>query len=385
MPGVDTAFGADRARSFGGGKPWLLIEQGPSTVYAGDRVLPKQPGEMLRHSLGHIARGSEGTLFFQWRQSRAGAELWHSAVVPHAGPASRIFREAVGVGEAVAGLGEVAGAVVRAEAAVLHDSDAWWALDCQGLPSPGNDYHRALSRAHRAFWDAGLTCDFAHPEADLSRYRLVVAPALYLLSAAGSESLRHYVDGGGTLLVQHFSGAVDEHHRAHLGGYPAGPLREALGIRVEEYRPLAADEPITLSDGSTGGDWSESLSVEGAETMASYTHGMLAGRPALTRHRFGTGQGWYLSTCLDDPHYAALVAALAEQAGVRPELPGLPAGVEAVRRHAADGRSWLFLMNHGDCAWTAEVPGHELLTDRPVPPEGVGLAPGAVAVVRQPR
>src|SRR4051812_42197036 len=185
-PGIDaaadTAFGADRARSFGGGRPWLLMEQGTNTVYAGDRVLAKGPGEILRHTLGHIARGSEGALFFQWRQSRAGAEQWHSAMVPHAGPDSRIFREVVATGEAVARLGEVVGSTVTARVAVLHDSDAWWALDVRGLPSGDLDYHGTLRRAHRALWDAGVTVDFAHPEADLSGYQLVLAPALSLLT-----------------------------------------------------------------------------------------------------------------------------------------------------------------------------------------------------------
>ncbi|MEV6209497.1 beta-galactosidase [Kitasatospora sp. NPDC051914] len=381
-PGLDAAahaaFDADRARSIAAGAPWLLMEQGTSTVYAGGRVLAKEPGEILRHSLAHIARGSEGALFFQWRQSRAGAEQWHSAMVPHAGPDSRIFREVTAAGEAVARLGELAGSTVRAEVAVLHDSDAWWAMRVDGLPSSELDYFAALRGAHRALWDAGVTTDFAHPEQDLSRYRLVLAPALFLLTDAGAENLRHYVAAGGTLLVQHFSGMVDERLHARLGGYPAAPLREALGIRVEEYRPLRQDERITLSDGSTAGSWSESLRTEGAETLAAYTHGMLAGSPALTRHDFGRGRGWYLSTRLDDTGYAALVGHLLSEAKVSPELSGLPPGVEAVTRRAADGRSWHLLLNHRDEAVALPRPGHDLLTDGPLRE----LPPGGCAVLR---
>ncbi|SEM52124.1 beta-galactosidase [Streptacidiphilus jiangxiensis] len=381
-PGVDaaadTAFGADRARSFAGGAPWLLMEQGTNTVYAGDRTLGKEPGEILRHSLGHIARGSEGALFFQWRQSRAGAETWHSAMVPHAGPDSRTFREVARTGAAVGRLGELAGSTVRAEVAVLHDSDAWWALDVDGLPSAELDYHAALRRAHRALWDAGVTTDFAHPEQELGRYRLVVAPALFLLSDAGAVNLRRYVEGGGTLFVQHATGYVDDRLHARLGGYPAAPLREALGIRVEEYRPLRREERITLSDGSHATAWSESLRAEGAETIASYTHGLLAGTPALTRHSFGAGQGWYLSARLDDTDHAALVARLLDATGVRPELPGLPPGVEAVTRHAADGRRWHVVMNHGAEPAQLPQPLHDLLTDGPVS----ALPPGGCAVLR---
>lgn len=381
---ADTAFGADRARSFGGGKPWLLIEQGASTVHTGDRTLAKEPGDILRHSLAHIARGSDGALFFQWRQSRAGAEVWHSAMVPHAGPDSRIFREVADTGAVLARLGEVAGSVVRARAAVLHDSDSWWALDGQGLPSASLDYLGELRRAHRALWDAGITTDVAHPAGPgLSRYRLLIAPALHLLSDAAAESLRAWVHAGGTLLVQHFSAVVDEHHHARLGGYPAEPLRQALGIRVEEYRPLAEGATLRLSDGSAATAWSESLQLAApAEAVATYTEGMLTGRPALTRHAYGTGIAWYASTRLDTPAYTSLVARLLTEAGVHPEIP-VPPGVEAVRRHApSGGASWLFLINHTSTSATVRAEGHDLLTGRPLPAAGLTLPAGGAAVIR---
>ncbi|MET9250013.1 beta-galactosidase [Nonomuraea sp. NPDC003709] len=371
---ADTAFAADRARSFAGGRPWLLMEQGANTVYDGDRILGKEPGEILRHTIGHIARGSEGALFFQWRQSRAGAEQWHSAMVPHAGADSRIFREVQAVGEAVERLGEVEGSTVTAEVAVLHDADAWWAMEVDGLPSADLDYHGSLRRAHRALWEAGVTVDFAHPEHDLSRYRFIVAPALFLLSDAGAANLRRYVSGGGTLLVQHFTGFVDEYLHARLGGYPATPLREALGIRVEEHRPLRRGEHIVLSDGTRATVWSELLRSEGAETVLTYTHGMLTGHPALTRHRFGQGEGWYLSTRLDDPGYAALITRIL---GVGTEPPG----VESVTRHATDGRSWEFLLNHTATTISLPESAHDLLTGAPVSE----LPPGGCAVLRKNR
>lgn len=390
-PGIDAAadiaFGADRARSFGGGKPWLLVEQGSNTVYAGGRTLAKEPGDLLRHTLGHIARGSEGAMFFQWRQSRAGAEIWHSAMVPHAGPDSRVFREVAAAGEAVGGpLREIAGSVVRARAAVLHDSDCWWALDGQGLPSQELDYHRELRRAHRALWDAGLTADFAHPESsELAGYGLLVAPALFLLSDTAAERLRAYVAGGGTLLVQHSAGVVDERHQARLGGYPAEPLRRALGVRVEEYRPLAASASVPLSDGSAGSVWSELLHLasDGAEAVASYTSGALAGRPAVTRHAYGEGSAWYVSTRLDGPSYAGLLARVLAAASLTPEAE-VPRGVEAVRRRSPAGdASWLFLLNHTAAEVTLPAAGHDLLTGRTTPAAGLTLAPGGAAVLRE--
>ncbi|MEV4315046.1 beta-galactosidase [Actinocrispum sp. NPDC049592] len=374
---ADTAFGADRARSFAHGRPWLLMEQGPSTVHAGDRTLGKEPGEILRHTLGHIGRGSEGALFFQWRQSRAGAEQWHSAIVPHAGPGSRIFREVTETGAVVARLAELAGSTVTSRVAVLHDSDAWWAMDGDGLPSAELDYHGTLRRAHRALWDAGVTVDFADPEGDLSSYHFVVAPALFVLSDAGALNLQRYVGGGGALLVQYFTGVVDERLHARLGGYPAQPLREALGIRVEEHRPLRQDERIVLSDGSHATAWSEVVHTEGASPLATYTHGMLADAPALTEYCFEAGRSWYLSTRLGDEAYTALIARLLGEAGVGPELPGLPDGVESVTRSAADGRRWRFVLNHRADAVALPQPAHDLLTGGQV----TSLPPGGCAVL----
>jgi beta-galactosidase len=297
-------------------------------------------------------------------------------MVPHAGPDSRVFREVTAVGEAVARLGELAGSTVTAAVAVLHDSDAWWALDVDGLPSAELDYHATLRRAHRALWDAGRPVDLAHPEQDLHRYRLVVAPALFLLSDAGAANLRGYVAAGGTLLVQHANGFVDERGHARLGGYPAAPLREALGVRVEEYRPLRQDEQIILSDGAHGTAWSEVLRTEGADTVAAYTHGMLAGAPALTRHHFGAGRGWYLSTRLDDAGYAALVARLLDETGVG--LAGQPE-VESVTRHGSGGRGWQILLNHGAEPVPLPEPAHDLLTAATMHE----LPPGGCAVLRK--
>ncbi|HLI42227.1 MAG TPA: beta-galactosidase, partial [Streptosporangiaceae bacterium] len=245
---ADIAFAADRARSLGGGRPWMLMEQAASLVYTGGLMKHRPPGRMLRDSVGYLARGADSVLFFQWRASRAGAEMYHSALVPHAGRRSRIFAEATVLGEALGRLAEVSGSVVSAEVAVLWDADSWWALDSAGsrvLPSANLRYLDALRADHAALWRAGIVSDFAQPETDLSRYRLVLAPASYLVSEAAAGSLREYVRAGGHLVVSFFSGIVDACHHVRLGGYPGG-LRDILGVTVTEFHPLAPGETIIL-------------------------------------------------------------------------------------------------------------------------------------------
>ncbi len=379
----DLAFAADQARSFNRGRPWLLMEQAPSTVHLYDQGIAaaKAPGQMRSDSLGYVARGSDSVMFFQWRTGRGGSELHHSAMVPHAGPDTRVFREVTGLGADVGRLAEVAGSTVRARVAVLSDVNSWWAMESRGMPSTRMRYVPALREVHAALWQAGVVTDFAHPEHDLADYDVVFAPSLYLLSDAGAALLDRYVAGGGQLVVGCFSGVADDVHAIRLGGYPGG-LMAVLGLRVEEFHPLTDDHVVRLTTGGTGTLWAEDLQTRGAEVLAAYVGGPLDGQPAITRNGYGEGFGWYISTRLDRMALTALVEQVLAAAGVGPELPGAPTEVEAIRRHADDGRSWLFLFNHGDSTHSVPVSGIDLLSGVEVDGE-LALAAGAVAVLRE--
>ena len=178
--------------------------------------------------------------------------VYHPALVPHAGPDTRIFTEAVELGAVLRRLADVAGSVVTADAAVLVDTDSRWALESRGLPSPHVRHLDVARAAHAALCRSGIGCDIAAPDADLSRYRLVVVPAVYLLSDTAAATLRRYTDGGGHLVVTFCSGIADESHRIRTGGYP-GALRDILGIRAEEFHPLPPGTTARLSAATSMG------------------------------------------------------------------------------------------------------------------------------------
>jgi beta-galactosidase len=384
---ADLAFSADRARSWNGGRPWVLMEQSTSLIYQRDRILIKEPGRMLRDSVGYLARGSDSVMFFQWRASHSGAEMFHPAMVPHAGPDTRIFREVCELGRVVERLGEITGSVVPADVAMFWDADSWWALEDRGIPLADLSYPDLVRADHAALWRAGVVCDFVHPEADLSSYRLVFATAAYLISDEGARVLREYVAAGGHVVLSFGGGMVDSRHHARLGGYP-GPLRDVFGIRVEEFRPLALGDDVPLARGGGTGElaghgmvWSEDLRAEGASVFASYAEGPLAGHPAITRNSFGAGTAWYVSTLLDEGARDRLLADVLAGAGVGPVVRGTPPGVEIVRRHGG-GRSWLFVLNHTGAAAMVEASGVDLLSGREADGR-LEVGPGAVAVIRE--
>ncbi|WFE34534.1 beta-galactosidase [Micromonospora sp. WMMD975] len=381
QPHVDLAFAADHTRGVAGGAPWLLMEHSTSAVNWQPRNVAKTPGQMRRNSLAHVARGADGVLFFQWRASRAGAEKFHSALVPHAGPETKVFREVCRLGADLRALAEVRGSRVDADVALLFDYEAWWGAELDSHPSVDVTYTDRLAALHGALWRAGVTADVVHPSTDLSRYRLVLVPTLYLTRDADTAALRRFVEAGGTALVTYFSGIVDEHDHIRLGGYP-GAFRDLLGVRVEEFFPLRAGETVRLDDGARADVWTEWLHAEDAEVLAAYADGPLPGVPALTRRVVGAGAAWYVGTRLDDAATDKLVARLLAEAGVRPAAP-VPAGVEVVRRRSAD-RSWLFVVNHTDEPARLPVTGVELLTGDRCDGE-LTVPPGEVAVVREDR
>ncbi|MFI6918985.1 beta-galactosidase [Nonomuraea spiralis] len=335
-PHLDLAFAADLTRSFKGGQPWLLMEHSTSAVNWQGHNRAKRPGEMHRNSLAHLARGADAILFFQWRASRAGAEKWHSAMLPHAGTDTKIWREVVALGDVLKSVADVAGSRVESDVAILLDYQSIWAQDHPAQPTTELKPVEVIRQWHSALWKLGVTCDLAHPEGDLSGYRLVVAPSLYLVSDAGARNLERFVAGGGTALVGPYSGVVDEQDRVRLGGYP-GAWRDLLGVRVEEFFPLAAGETVTLAGGGTGAVWSEVAHATTAEVLDSYT----TGEPAWTRNIWGEGAAHYVTTLPADP--ARLLAAVCAESGV-PTADRR--GVEVVRRSHPDGRGYLFAINH---------------------------------------
>ncbi|WP_344859275.1 beta-galactosidase [Planomonospora alba] len=379
-PHVDLAFAADFARSLNGGRPWLLMEHSTSAVNWQGRNLAKTPGELRRNSMAHLARGADAIMFFQWRASRAGAEKWHSAMLPHAGTGTKIWRETAALGAELAALAEVAGSTVRAEAAILLDTASVWAQDHPAQPTADLDPAEEAKRWHAALWRAGITCDLARPEGDLSGYRLVLVPALYLVSDAGAANLAGFVRRGGTAVVGPYSGVVDEHDRVRLGGYP-GAWRELLGVTAEEFFPLPPGRTLRLTGGGTARIWSEAAHATTAETLDSYADGPLAGSPAWTRNAWGAGAAHYLTTLPDDEALAAVLAAACAEAGVTAAAEA-PAGVEAVRRAHPDGRSYLFAINHTGADAVVGAAGAVLPGGEPV--DGALTVPaGGVRVVRE--
>ncbi|HSU48222.1 MAG TPA: beta-galactosidase [Arthrobacter sp.] len=383
---VAAALNFDLMRSLRKGQPWLVMEQATAAVSQWSVNVSKLPGKMRLGSYQAIAQGADSILFFQWRQARGGTERFHSGMVNHAGPDTRVFREVRELGQELKGLGGITGTRSNAKVAVVFDWDCWWALELGNSPRSDLNYPQEVLRLYRPFFDANIPVDFVDTKADLGQYSLVVLPATYLLSDDAAQRIEEYVSGGGRLVASYLSGIVDPDNTIRLGGYP-GALRNVLGAWSEEMHPLAGDgEAVKLStaDGGTASAdyWTEHLHATTADVLASYASGRLEGSPAVTRNSFGGGTAVYLSARVDSTFLAELLADERAAAGIRPELDA-PLGVQ-VRRRTGNGRSYLLVLNHNDAPAGVDVTagGTDLLTGTAVTGV-VELAANGVLVLKE--
>lgn len=375
----------DLMRSLGNRRPWILMEQSTSHVNWRQRNPTKRPGMMRLCSYQAIARGADGVMFFQWRASKAGSEKHHSGMVPHIGTDSRVWREVKSLGNELPKLEPILSSEVKADVAILLDWESWWALELDGKPSNDLRLMPQVMAYYAPLFKRNITVDFAHPEANLSRYKLVIAPNLYLVKDRAAENINHYVENGGNLVMSFFSGIVDENEQIRLGGYPA-PFREMLGLVVEESAAYAETQvnSIRTTDGKIFkcSLWSDIIHLKNANTIAAYEDDYYAGDPAITHNRFGKGSAYYVGTVPDKDGMDWLIEHVTGSAGIQPVSADVPDGIELL--HRINGKSsWLFVLNHSNenKIIPLEVNGYNLLTGEKAN-NSIMLEPTGVAVIQ---
>lgn len=341
------------------GKPWLLMESTPSLTNWQDVSKNKRPGMHQLASLQAVAHGSDSVQYFQWRKSRGSSEKLHGAVVDHVGHEhTRVFGDVKVLGETLDLMDAIVGTNVQPEAALIFDWENRWAVkDSQGPRNIGVKYEETVQRMYRPFWERGVPVDVIDMEQDFSKYKLLVAPMLYMVRPGVGERIERFVENGGTFVATYWSGIVDENDLCFLGGFP-GPLRKTLGIWSEEIDGLHDRDlnRIVMNEGNELGltgsfefhELCDLIHVEGAEVLATYQSDFYAGRPALTVNRIGRGQAYYMASRNKDPFHDEFFGRLIESTGVYRAMESeLPYGVTAQVR-SDEKRDYVFLLNFSE-------------------------------------
>lgn len=363
---VGAALNYGLMRSLKGGRPWLLLESSASATSWRDVNVPKAPGRIRVESLQTVAHGSDGVMFFQWRQAKYGQEKFHSSMLGHRGERSRSYQETKALGNELRLLEPVRGTRVRSRVALVVDWDSWWGSSAiESLPSQRLQWAQQARAWHRALHTLGHPVDAVRATGPFDRYDVVVVPNLYIADEAQALALRAFVENGGHLAVGPFSGVVDATEKVHDGGAP-GPLRDLLGIEVDEQWPISDGLLERIAYGEDLLDvpsWAEWIDADAdVEVRGCYASGVLSGRAAITRRAVGAGSAWYVSAMLTHDGMLPVFRDILRSSGL-PARDVVNVDAEAVTR--TDGRTdYTFLLNHGSSPLAFELPasGTDLLS-----------------------
>jgi beta-galactosidase len=332
---------------------WVMEQQAGPGGWEFVSVAPRQ-GELSLWAYQSIAHGADGIIFFRWRTARFGVEEYWHGLLDHDGYLSRRYQEIKQMGAEIKKIGgQIYGSVVKSAVAMMLPYDSRFAFQIQAN-NPQFDYPHHFYQLYQALHRRHVAVDIVSPTDDLSGYKLVVAPALHLVTETVAKNLERFVQAGGVLVVTPRTGVKDEANAVVNQRLP-GLLAELGGVEVEEYDSLVAkmsnELEFTLSELAANapvptGVWCDILKPNNATVVARYTQDYYAGKPAITLNQFGQGQVLYVGTLGDHRLYDPLANWLLDLSRIQPILTA-PNGVEVTERWQGEQRL-LFVLNHSN-------------------------------------
>ena len=376
--------------------PWFLMEHSTSAVNWRPINYRKEPGQLVRDSLAHVAMGADAVCYFQWRQSKAGAEKFHSAMVPHAGEDSQTFRDVCELGadlNTLADNGLLGTRLAKSRVAVVYDYESEWASEHTATPTQQVHHIDEPLQWFRALADNGVTADIVPVRSNWDEYEVAVLPSVYILSEETTRRVHDYVANGGKLVVTYYTGLSDEKDHIWLGGYP-GSIRDVVGVRIEEFAPLGTDWPGTpdhldLSNGAVAHDFADVITSVGknATVLASFQDDPwtgMDGRPAIVGNTYGEGRSVYVGARLGRDGIAKSLPAVFASLGVEAADVSDPRLLRVERKDEATGTKFTFLFNrtHGPVETSEE--GEPIVTSLAKADGGkLTIGPNGVVVVKR--
>lgn len=323
-------------------KPFFLMESCPSATNWQPYSHLKRPGVLEAASLEAVAHGSDSVLFFQMRNSYAGYEKFHGALIDNSGRETRVMKEAGELSRKLMLLRLVRGTEIKAEVALINDRESRWAMEGSAGPrNAGLHYRDNLRRIYLGLRSAGVDVDVIDSSHSFDAYKLIVVPMLYMFKDGVADRLRKFTADGGTIVVTHWSGVADECDAVYPGLSPHS-LTDVLGLYREELDALAdgvcnravpvAGNELGFRSGYSCSVLAEIAELTSAEPMMVYGDDFYKGRPAVAVNRYENGRAYYIASMFEEDFYCDFFNSIIPACGIEPIVQGLPRGVIASRR-----------------------------------------------------
>lgn len=372
MPGISDyrrQFGGsgihhDMSRCAGPNQQFLIAEQAA-------QVPPVANSDGIRvQTYIDMAHGARGVVYFEWRPPVGGSEQGYISVLNldgTFGPAEEQYRK---MGEELKRIAPILGETkTEAPIAMIYDYDnSWHGGFWKGVRHPGRNgkspvgYDQEVRNWYMGFKDLKNNIDVIPLHREFSKYRMIVAPRLAIVSDEQAAELNNYVENGGILVLNTFAGTrhIDNKLREVLA---PGVFGKAAGIRVirtankgamaGNYIEGIKDENAVVGykikfNGSDSlfkpNTLMDEIELQGAEVLAIIKGGNMEGKPAVTINKYGKGYIVYAGAdCADVTYYETIAQLIAERFDIRPIIDA-PKYCEVVSRTNGK-KEYVFVIN----------------------------------------
>jgi len=390
--GLDSTMVGDYARSLKRTN-YLVTETNAQTIgWDSKEQFPPYDGQLRLDVYTHLSSGANMVEYWHWHSIHYGQETYWKGVLSHDLEPNRAYAEVSRIAHELQRIGpEIADVKRSSKVAILYSKDSYYGIEFMKFSDKVN-YRTILRQMYETLYRQNVAVDFIFPEStNLSDYKIILVPPLYVASDEMLNRLVDYVHDGGHLVMTFKSGFTNEYDTVRWTMAP-GPLRRAAGFRYQEFSNLAnplalKGDPFKAGADNKVSEWAEMLVLEGAQPLAYYDHPFFGKYPAITRNRFGNGTLTYEGTVLSDTLQTKLLLDVLQMAGLTGPDQELPATVRVKHGTNRNGKTIHYYMNYSSNPQTFKYPyklGEDLLTKTTVAPfQTVTLKPWDLAILEE--
>ena len=370
----DRKWSMHLARVRGAGKQFGIMEQqsGPGG-WVNFRFPPTpKPGQIRLWTYQSIANGADFMSYFRWRTCAFGTEIYWHGILNYDNQDNRRLEEITQVAREFEKIEDLPVMTYEADAAILYDYDNEWDGETDIWHGPVRRYShkglfKALQESHIPFDYVTVTEDLK--QEDLSRYKVIFAPHLTIVTERTAALIKAYVNAGGIFLTGARTGYKDENGKCPMQIMPI-MMNDLFGAQIRDFTAVMPDDPTAYAlwkDKEINMPMFHDLITpieDTCETVAVYAGNYYKGTPAITRNHYGKGEAWYFGAAFNADTVKELLKELPVSSPVE-EIVEVPECCEtAIRR--ADGKAYLFILNYEEKAvpLTFKKPAVDRLTGK---------------------
>ena len=327
-------------------KNFWVMEERVSYIIREDIIIPTlPPGQMRLWTYQCYAHGAEAVVYFRWRACSFGIEQFDSGILGHDGTDKSIsYREAAQMGSEIRRIGpQFEGSKVVSPVAIIYDYDNVW-VNYAYQERPMYNYPDEMLRFYKAIRKRGINVDMVKSTDELSKYKAIIAPLMYIVTDEAADNIKRYVEKGGIFIAGFRFGIKDTHSNMVKSVLP-GKLEKLFGLSIHTWDNLR-EKKVEVKD--TEGNiyqadtFADLITPKEAKPIARYNSNWYTGHTAVAVNTFGKGRAYYVGCGLPQGFYDRFIEKILP--GLALESIKVPDEVEIATR-GKKGKRFVFVMN----------------------------------------